>query len=216
MAFPAHVIAVLADLDRKIAEGQRLKAFLAEFYGEHTIAEPVTSSPQAGEGVPPHSPATLSQANASTGNAATADMRENAGNGRSGEASSPSVGGGTDAPIPPDSVAQTVPDHPPAQSPQAGVGAVASPAPSMGAVLPTGDHKRPGVIMKPADRPQGTRFYLTDDNGLFLHNSCEAMTPQRQYRWEGTHAQLVACRAKYPLARDLGEHVVEPVQRVAA
>jgi hypothetical protein len=65
------------------------------------------------------------------------------------------------------------------------------------------------VISKPMARaPKGTRFILQDDAGLYLHYGCEHMTNQRAYAWEGSAEQLLNCRQKYPLARDLREVAV--------
>jgi hypothetical protein len=64
--------------------------------------------------------------------------------------------------------------------------------------------------MTPA--PRGSRFYLRDDAGLYLHYGCENMTNDRRYAWSGSQDQLLACRRKFPLARELAERPVEREQ----
>lgn len=63
--------------------------------------------------------------------------------------------------------------------------------------------------------PSGTLFRLTDGNGLYLHQSCTAMTPQVHYAWTGTADKLLAVRQKFPIARDLTEQVVLKSMRAA-
>lgn len=63
--------------------------------------------------------------------------------------------------------------------------------------------------------PSGTLFRLTDGNGLYLHQSCTAMTPQVHYAWTGTADKLLAVRQKFAIARDLTEQVVLKSMRAA-
>jgi hypothetical protein len=79
------------------------------------------------------------------------------------------------------------------------------------ATVPSGSGS--AVISKPMARaPRGTRFNLRNDAGLYLHNSCEAMTDNRKWAWEGSADQLLACRKRFPMATDLAEFVVEKEQ----
>lgn len=72
------------------------------------------------------------------------------------------------------------------------------------------------VIAKPVVRPKGTRFYLRNEAGEFLHFSCGGMTSTKAHAWTGTQDQLVGCRKAFSIARDLAEVVVEKEQRAVA
>jgi hypothetical protein len=103
--------------------------------------------------------------------------------------------------------------HPPAQAPELPSTAERQPAairPPV-AAIPSGAGS--AVVTKPMVRPKGTRFYLRDEAGNYLHYSCTVMTSDKAYAWSGTHDQLLACRRKFELARDLSER---PVPREAA
>jgi hypothetical protein len=92
--------------------------------------------------------------------------------------------------------------HPPAEAPERPPASIRPPvaaSPSAGSA----------VVAKPMQRaPKGTRFYLRDDAGLFLHYGCENMTSDKSYAWIGTADQLLACRQKFAIARDLTERAV--------
>lgn len=63
--------------------------------------------------------------------------------------------------------------------------------------------------------PSGTLFRLTDGNGLYLHQSGTAMTPQVHYAWTGPADKLLAVRKKFAIARDLTEQVILKSMRAA-
>lgn len=86
------------------------------------------------------------------------------------------------------------------------------PAPSS---APTGRSSPSAVIVKPMVKPRGTRFHLRNDDGEYLHFSCEAMTAAKAHAWIGDENHLRAVRRKFDLARDLRE-VAVPKEQAAA
>lgn len=68
---------------------------------------------------------------------------------------------------------------------------------------------RSAVVLKPMVHPKGARFFLRDDAGQYLHFSGGKMTDNRDWAWQGSHDQLLACRKTFSIARDLREQVVE-------
>lgn len=99
--------------------------------------------------------------------------------------------------------------HPPAPAPEPIQTPERPPAPIRPPVASIPSGTGSAIVTKPMQRaPKGTRFYLRDDAGLFLHYGCENMTSDKSYAWTGTADQLLACRQKYPLARDLSERPV--------
>lgn len=80
----------------------------------------------------------------------------------------------------------------------------------------TGRTSPSAIVTKPIVRPKGTRFYLRNDDGEYLHFSCEQMTVTKAYAWIGNEQQLAAVRRRFPLAQDLREQVIEKEQARAA
>ena len=71
------------------------------------------------------------------------------------------------------------------------------------------------VVRKPIAYPKGSRFYLRDEAGNYLHQSVQVgrngkplMTSDRAYAWQGSESQLVAVRSKLPETMDMR---VEPI-----
>jgi hypothetical protein len=52
-------------------------------------------------------------------------------------------------------------------------------------------------------RPQSEIFWLRDADGRYLDRYCTGMTRDRRAAWTGTAQQLVGCRRKFEIAREL-------------
>lgn len=61
-------------------------------------------------------------------------------------------------------------------------------------------------------KPKGTRFYLRNDAGEYLHFSATCMTATKAYAWIGDENHLRNVRRKFEIARDLAEVVVPKEQ----
>lgn len=71
------------------------------------------------------------------------------------------------------------------------------------------------VVRKPIAYPKGSRFYLLDEAGNYLHESVQVggdgkplMTSGKDWAWRGTEQQLVAVRRELPGTMDMR---VEPI-----
>jgi len=97
-----------------------------------------------------------------------------------------------------------------AREPAGGVSAPDAPSPAPAPIRPPMASPAPARPM-----PSGTLFRLTDGNGLYLHQSGTAMTPQVHYAWTGPADKLLAVRKKFAIARDLTEQVILKSMRAA-
>lgn len=58
-------------------------------------------------------------------------------------------------------------------------------------------------------RPSGRQFWLINGAGEYLNRYCQGFTRDRREAWTGNAMQLVACRRKFEIARDLSDKPVE-------
>lgn len=98
----------------------------------------------------------------------------------------------------------------------------AQPDPEPEAPEPTPEPERPpSATPEPANdiasadrpmRPSGRQYWLVNGAGEYLNRYCLGFTRDRREAWSGSAMQLVACRRKFEIARDLSDKPVEKEQ----
>jgi len=68
---------------------------------------------------------------------------------------------------------------------------------------PAAARVRAEIDAQDASYPEGTLFYLRDDEGRYLHESGAGMAREKTYAWKGVEKQIAACRKAFVLARNL-------------
>lgn len=79
-----------------------------------------------------------------------------------------------------------------------------APLPKVKAKPKTVSSRRPIVV----PRAESRCAYRLRDGSLYLHQSGEGKTPYRNFAWQGSAEQAIACCEKYPAAKDMSMELV--------